>query len=188
MTSSVAVPSHVMKSITNPRRVLVAAALAFASLVALSTTVAASAEPSQPDTDGSAVSVAALVPPGTPGPFKIQNVYNGLCLDSSTDGSVYFGRCNRSDPGQRWGWWNGGFLIQLATGRCVAHSVGSNAMRQAGSCNSSDVAQFWTHRNQAIVNTRSGLCAEGGDNDEGRPVFMVTCRSSSAMAWWATYW
>jgi hypothetical protein len=176
-----------MEGITNPRQVLVAAALAFASLMALSTTAPASAETSQPDSDGSAVSVAAaLVPPGTPGPFRIQNVYNGLCLDSSTDRSVYFGRCNRSDPGQRWGWWNGGWLIQLSTGRCVEHL--SNIMKQADFCSTGHAAQFWTQINQAIRNTGSGLCANGTDNDEGQPVFMGTCRTTLEQAWSVQYW
>lgn len=131
---------------------------------------------------------AQAFPPGTPGPFKIRNAASGLCLDSSTDGnySVYHGRCNSSDPGQRWGWFNGGWLINLHTGLCVRElRIGEGTRIQMGGCHY-EASYYWIHRNQAIQSVQNGTCVSSGP--EGAQIQALPCRTTLHQAWSVWYW
>ena len=133
-------------------------------------------------------STDAWVPPGTPGPFLIRNPKFNLCLDSNASGLMYYGRCNSSDPGQRWGWWNGGWLISLQNGDCVSPwSAWGRPYLSLDSCNSElgGGLQHWTHRNQAIVNTYHDDCIEV--QSEGWTVTTRKCRTSTFQTWTVTY-
>jgi hypothetical protein len=164
-------------------QVLTAAVLALGVVV-----VGAGVAAAQPSSGVPEVTVQAQgFPPGTPGPFKIRNPITRLCLDTYTDGRipVYMGRCNSSDAGQRWGWWNGGWLINLATGKCIQPSYFDTPVWQ-GDCSTETGAQFWTHRNGAIVNTRYGTCLQA--TSEGARVPVRGCLTTPFQAWTVTYW
>lgn len=162
-------------------RVLVVAILTLCAAVAGGGTAGA-----QPTSSGAEVRPLAAYPPGTPGPFKIQNPSTGLCLDTYTDGRipVYMGRCNHTDPGQRWGWFNGGWLINLTTGKCVYASYYDTPVLQ-GSCRYTS-NDYWTHRNGAIVNSRYGTCLIS--QNEGVRVPVGGCLSIPRQVWSVTYW
>ncbi len=99
---------------------------------------------------------------------------------------VYHGRCNSSDQGQRWGWWNGGWLINLRTGLCIAERrISDGSLIMLESCRN-DPYYYWTHRNQAIVNTARGTCVDSGG--EGYIIKAVACRTSLHQTWRVTYW
>ncbi|MEV4898680.1 RICIN domain-containing protein, partial [Nonomuraea sp. NPDC055795] len=101
-----------------------------------------------------------MYPPGTPGPFKIANHEDlGLCLDTTGNlgGDVYLGRCHSGDPGQRWGWWNGGWLIHLRSGYCLAAVTTGSGVRLAELQRCIDHRiQHWTHQNFYIRTTSTG--------------------------------
>ncbi|MFI6631372.1 RICIN domain-containing protein [Nonomuraea fuscirosea] len=136
---------------------------------------------------------SADYPPGTPGPFKIANHANqGLCLDTSGNlgWGVYLGRCNSSDSGQRWGWWNGGWLIHLQSGYCLAAvTVSGVNVTQLQHCIDHPI-QYWTHRNSAIRNSSTGTerCLSPAAITEGADVEPLPCISSPSRGWSVTYW
>lgn len=127
-------------------------------------------------------------PPGTPGPFKIRNGFTGYCLDSSTDGNyrVYHGECNDRDAGQKWGWWNGGWLINLETGYCVSERrLSDGTAIRLESCEL-ERYDYWTHTNLAIQNKARGTCVTSGPI--GSQIRAVPCLTSIYQTWRVTYW
>lgn len=129
---------------------------------------------------------AGMTWPGIPGPFKIMNPLTGLCFDSNT-GAAYYGRCNSTDVGQRWGWWNGGFLISLQTGKClVPYSGWPYPYMSLVPCDNRDSRHFWTHQNMAILNKATGRCVIAGV--EGEALKAEPCVTTPTMAWSVTYW
>ncbi|AQZ62212.1 unnamed protein product [[Actinomadura] parvosata subsp. kistnae] len=132
-----------------------------------------------------------MYPPGTPGPFRIANHGSGLCLDTGSFGSsVYVGRCNGDDAGQRWGWWNGGWLINLQLDQCLAAVTISGAVQARLQPCVDYPFQHWTHQNFAILNTSTGTnrCLQPAAAVEGANVAPVTCRTTSSQGWSVTYW
>ncbi|WP_053204173.1 RICIN domain-containing protein [Jiangella muralis] len=126
------------------------------------------------------------IPPGTPGPFRIRNPTTDMCLDSNST-YIYYGKCNSSDAGQKWGWWNGGWLISLQTGKCVApYGDWLPPYLSLGSCWPEPKSLQWVHQNQAIKNELNGNCVHAGP--EGNIVFTQSCSTSQFQAWSVTYW
>ncbi|WP_354595849.1 ricin-type beta-trefoil lectin domain protein [Jiangella alba] len=101
--------------------------------------------------------------PGTPGPFRIRNPTTGICLDSN-ERHIYYGKCNSTDAGQKWGWWNGGWLISLQTGKCVSPWGGDwpEPYLSLQGCWSDLLSQRWIHQNQAIKNVLHGTASMRG--------------------------
>jgi Ricin-type beta-trefoil lectin domain len=166
-------------------------------LVALATLVvplmlfAVSAAEAQPHTKAlsTASSGAAAFPPGTPGPFMIVNQSSGLCLDYGNQGNyVYQGVCNSTDAGQRWGWFNGGWLINLARDKCAVDTLSGIPIVSLATCDSSDPYQYWRHQNYMIVNGYTGRCMEPGDSDSGTKVYSGSCVPRSSQRWSVWYW
>ncbi len=136
------------------------------------------------------ISVAFTATPAhaIPGPFKIQNQALRLCLDSDPSGKdtiLYMGRCA---PGQRWGWYNGGFLKHLSSNMCVG--VGSHpSLGHYGALEPCDVNwrdPYWTHQNFAITGNGS-QCLQGGPHP-GNYLPHVRCLTDTRHGWWVTYW
>lgn len=121
---------------------------------------------------------------GIPGPFKIMNPRTGLCFDSGPQ-VAYHGRCNSTDVGQRWGWWNGGFLISLQSGKCL-NTYEVYPYLALGSCNNESSGDYWIHQNSAIRNNASGRCVHVGVEGEGLKA--EPCVSTSSQVWSVTYW
>lgn len=129
---------------------------------------------------------AADPPPGTPGPFRIVNQWSGLCLDYGTsERNVYQGVCNSTDPGQRWGWFNGGWLINLARNECATD--GGQYPVQVVACQDHSM-MHWRHQNYAIVNGLSGYCIEAGTDSPGNWVTTQRCRTTNHQGWYVVYW
>ncbi|GAA2628188.1 hypothetical protein GCM10010411_76880 [Actinomadura fulvescens] len=167
-------------------RLRLAATVLVAPLLLLGSVASASASPRS---EG----FSALYPPGTPGPFKIANHEDlGLCLDTTgTLGrSVYLGRCHSGDSGQRWGWWNGGWLIHLQSGYCLAAvTVGNVNAAELQRCIDHRI-QYWTHQNFAILNTSTGSnrCLTPAHAVEGAHVNPINCFTTPSQGWNVTYW
>jgi hypothetical protein len=132
---------------------------------------------------------ATAAPAGIPGPFKILNKASGRCLDApakSIGGPVAQSTCNGSDEGQRWGWYNGGWLINLKRNECLGGEY-INTSVSVRPCQ--EVAnQYWRHQNFAIVNGQTGYCLEPYDSQAGTEVMSTTCRTSVWQNWQVTYW
>lgn len=168
-------------------RLRLAATVLAAPLLLLGSVASASASPRS---EGS----SAVYPPGTPGPFKIANHENlRLCLDTAGNlgGSVYLGRCHSGDPGQKWGWWNGGWLIHLQSSYCLAAVATGTGVHAAELQRCIDHRiQYWTHQNFAILNTSTGsnLCLSPAIAAEGAHVSPGTCVTTPSQGWNVTYW
>ncbi|MGH8966751.1 MAG: hypothetical protein ACRDXB_15690, partial [Actinomycetes bacterium] len=82
------------------------------------------------------------------------------------------------------GWYNGGFLKNLARNVCAApgsfNVVGYSCQDLAG--------QHWRHQNGAIVNGRSGDCMEPYSSVEGAWIYIKECRTTTRQGWSVTYW
>lgn len=168
-------------------RVVVALLAATLALLTTATgATGASAEPRNQER-GATVELA-----GIPGPFKIRNWWSGLCLDVKPVGGtvesrqVYTGVCHSGDPGQRWGWFNGGFLISLARNQCATD--GRDFPVQAVDFCTDWSGEHWTHRNGAIVNAQFGHCLEAPATGPGAWVHTNPCRTTTRQGWYVTYW
>ncbi len=169
------------------KRVVVAVLGATLGMLAMAVgAVSATADPR------SEAPAAEAVPPGIPGPLKIRNQATGLCLDVGPDTGtldsykVYMGYCNSSDRGQRWGWWNGGYLMSLARNQCLSDS-GQFDTQLVSFCSDYGL-EHWRHQNWAIVNAGSGHCLQPMTTSEGVWLRTVTCRTTPQQGWWVSYW
>ncbi|MER6162929.1 RICIN domain-containing protein [Streptomyces sp. NPDC001868] len=174
-----------------------AVAVALSSLALASASLATSAS-AAPTATGAVDASAALrnegpgapvTAAGIPGPFKIVNQYSGLCLDYGTEGNyAYLGVCNSTDAGQRWGWYNGGFLINLSNNKCASANYDPQFPVAVVAC-SDYGGQHWTHQNFAIVNENYGFrCMEAQINRPGSVILTRPCRTSSHQGWYVYYW
>ena len=132
---------------------------------------------------------APVTAAGIPGPFKIVNQWSGLCLDYGTWGvNVYQGVCNSTDAGQRWGWYNGGFLMNLSNNKCASANYDPQFPVAVVAC-SDYGGQHWRHQNFAIVNEFYGFrCMEPQTDSPGNQVLAPQCRTSNHQGWYVYYW
>jgi hypothetical protein len=131
---------------------------------------------------------ASAVPAGIPGPLKIQNKASGMCLDEpGIGGPVAQIPCNGSDQGQRWGWFNGGWLKNLKLDKCL-RGVGSEDFSVFTSHCEDVKNQHWLHHNFFIINGQSGLCLEPLSGAVGSPIVIERCYSWNWQNWQVTYW
>lgn len=136
---------------------------------------------------GASPAMAAEAPPGTPGPFKIiSQADQNFCLDYGTRGNlVYLGLCNPNDAGQRWGWFNHGWLINLSNGGCVS----SNGLYAIVLACVPDAAHYWRHQNYAIVNEQTGVCLRIESlGVVASPIIPVACANDRRQGWYVNYW
>jgi hypothetical protein len=157
----------------------------------------ASAAEAQPrTTTGNESLGATAVPPGTPGPFKIRGQRSGLCLDVSPDlGTLessypYLYFCTHEDRGQEWGWFNGGYLINLARNQCLTRSSVSATGLRLLNCNNTNL-QYWRHQNYAILSLAPSdlpVCVGDGTGAPESRVIAQICATTPTQGWDVTYW
>jgi hypothetical protein len=124
---------------------------------------------------------------GEPGPYRVQNRATGRCLDSNPDGGPHYGPCNVSDRGQQWIIWNGGWVKNIATGKCLVQY--DNLRVDTETCRNV-TWQYWRNWTpEWFQNVYFGV--ELGclvDVMNGIPADVGPCYHDNASYWYVTMW
>lgn len=155
-------------------------------LTVLATVLVANTSVASADVSNTAsASGSSVAMPGEPGPFRIASLYSGRCLRD--EGYVFGSACSASDFTQRWIFWNGGWIKNQSTGRCIR---AGNVRVWTESCNASNQRQLWTQTGSIIKLTNAYICLHvvlgTAENIEVGPCDQIA--GTNTKFWSVTYW
>jgi hypothetical protein len=122
---------------------------------------------------------------GEPGPFRIESLYSRRCLRD--EGYVFGFECSSTDFTQRWIFWNGGWIKNQATNRCIR---AGNQLVWTEACDASNQRQLWTQVGSIIKLTNAFVCLHvvlgTAENIEVDPCDQII--GGNTHFWSVTYW
>jgi hypothetical protein len=155
------------------------------AVIAAHTATASASTAPEPGLVGNSSLNAAASPAGEPGPYRIQNQSTLRCLDVNENDFVQVQPCDSSDRGQRWIIWNGGWVKNQFTGKCLAKWDMRNMFTETCANSTHQYWQFWTP--QWFQNIYSNECLRDF-NESDRAATTAGCVHYTQYYWDVRIW